>query len=144
MRVRVEILEKSFETLRACGRGECECAVFWTGPQDKDGVDGVEHPVHQRSPYGYDVNDQWLTDLWKRLVVSKQTIKAQVHTHPGAAFHSATDDRWPIVSQPGFLSIVIPDFAMGDVSLKGAWIGRLGEDGTWRRVTPAEEVIALA
>jgi len=78
------------------------------------------------------------------ILVSKETIKAQVHTHPGVAFHSATDDRWPIVSQPGFLSIVIPDFAMGDVSLKGAWIGRLGEDGTWHRVTPAEEVIALA
>jgi hypothetical protein len=143
VRVAGDILEKSFETFRECGRAECECAVFWTGPHDTDGVDGVEHPVHQRSPYGYEVNDRWLTGFWKRLVVSRQTIKAQVHTHPGAAFHSATDDRWPIVSQPDFLSIVIPDFAMGDVSLEGAWVGRLGEDGIWCPVT-AEQAVRLA
>jgi hypothetical protein len=144
VRVRADILEKSFETFRACGRAECECAVFWTGSRDTDEVDGVEHPVHRRSPYGYDVDDSWLTDFWKRLVISQKTIKAQMHTHPAAAFHSATDDRWPIVSQPGFLSIVIPNFAIGEVSLEDAWIGQLGEDGTWRRVSPVRRVIALA
>ena len=144
VRVGPNILQKSFETFRSCGRAECECAVFWTGPHNTDGVDGVEHPVHRRSPYGYQVNDRWLTDFWKRLVVSKQTIKAQVHTHPGTAFHSATDDRWAIVSQPGFLSLVIPNLATGDISLEGAWIGRLGDDGAWRQVTPAEQAIVLA
>jgi len=144
VRLGAGVLEKSFETFRECGRAECECAVFWTGPQDTDGVDGVEHPVHRRSPYGYEVNDRWLTDFWKRLATGKQMIKAQVHTHPAAAFHSATDDRWAIVSQAGFLSIVIPDFATGEISLEGAWIGRLGEDGAWRRVTSAEQAITLA
>jgi len=144
VRMPADILEKSFRMFRECGRAECECAVFWTGPLETDGVDEVEHPVHQRSPYGYEVNDGWLTEFWKRLAVARQRIRAQVHTHPGLAFHSQTDGRWPIVSQPGFLSIVIPDFAMGDVSLKGAWIGRLGEDGSWRRVTATEQDIALA
>jgi len=107
-------------------------------------VNGVEHPIHQRSPFGYEVHDGWLTDFWKRLALSKQSIKAQVHTHPGEAFHSATDDHWPIVSQPGFLSIVIPDFAIGDVSLNSAWIGRLHEDGIWYSVATADQAIGLA
>ena len=139
-----DILEKTFRYFRECGRAECECAVYWTGPSDSNLVNGVEHPIHQRSPFGYEVHDGWLTDFWKRLALSKQSIKAQVHTHPGEAFHSAADDHWPIVSQPGFLSIVIPDFALGDVSLNSAWIGRLHADGVWHRVATADQAIGLA
>jgi proteasome lid subunit RPN8/RPN11 len=98
-------------------------------------INGVEHPIHWRSPFGYEINDHWLTDFWKRLAASKQRVSAQVHTHPGSAFHSATDDKWPIVSQADFVSIVIPNFAAGESSLDAAWIGRLQRDGTWCRLT---------
>lgn len=137
------VLHKTFRILRECGRGECECAAYWIGPSDSDSVNGVEHPVHRRSPFGYEINDAWLTNLWKHLAASRQSVKAQIHTHPSEAFHSAADDRWPIVSQAGFLSIVIPDFAGGDVSLVDAWIGRLGEDGSWRQIAAAEEAICF-
>jgi hypothetical protein len=144
LRMAANILEKTFRTFRECGRAECECAVYWTGPSNSDLVDGVEHPTHQRSPFGYEIHDDWLSDFWKRLAVSKHSVKAQVHTHPGKAFHSTTDDQWPIVSQPGFLSIVIPDFAMGDVSFKSAWIGRLHADGIWHCVASPDQAIGLA
>jgi hypothetical protein len=144
LRMAPGIVEKTFRTFRDCGRAECECAVYWTGPSNSDLVDGVEHRMHQRSPFGYEIHDGWLTDFWKRLAVSKQSIKAQVHTHPGKAFHSATDDQWPIVSQPGFFSIVIPDFALGDVSLKSAWVGRLHADGFWHRVALPDQAIGWA
>ena len=38
---------------------------------------------------------------------------AQVHSHPGEAFHSPADDRWAIPRQVGALSIVLPFFAAG-------------------------------
>lgn len=107
-------------------------------------VDGVEHPIHERSPFGYVVNDSWLTEFWKKLAASRRSIKAQIHTHPGCAFHSATDDKWPIVSQPGFLSLVIPDFAAGPTSLERAWVGRLGTDGKWEELSSACEALVLA
>jgi hypothetical protein len=47
-----------------------------------------------------------------------------------------------VISQVGFISIVIPDFATGSVSLDKAWIGRINADGNWREV-PADETIEV-
>jgi hypothetical protein len=144
LRLPSDIVHRTFHTLRECGRGECECAVYWTGPAAGDVVDGYEHPIHRRSPFGYEVEDNWLTQFWKQLAASKRSVKVQVHTHPGEAFHSATDDQWPIVSQEGFVSIVIPDFAAGEPSLDRAWIGSLQADGKWRHLASGTEAIILA
>src|SRR5216684_5494465 len=61
LRLARDIVQTTFRTLRECGRGECECAVYWTGPAGDDLVDGLEHPIHRRSPFGYEVDDDWLT-----------------------------------------------------------------------------------
>lgn len=144
IRLTRDVVCRTFRILQDCGRGECECAVYWAGPTEEDLVDRIEHPIHKRSAFGYEIQDNWLTELCKRLAESRRSVKVQVHTHPGEAFHSATDDRWPIVSQAGFLSIVIPDFAAGEPSLANAWIGRLEADGTWRHLQSAAEAIILA
>ena len=90
------------------------------------------------------IDDGWLTTFWKALGASKRSIKAQIHTHPGEALHSATDDEWPIVSQAGFISIVIPDFALGQPSLENAWIGRLHINGEWQKLASMREALILA
>lgn len=137
-------LEETFALLRRCGRQVKECVVYWTGPANGDLVDGVEHPDHRASSHGYQIDDRWLTEFSRDLALSQRSVKAQLHTHPGRAFHSETDDRWPIVAQEGFLSIVIPDFATGEPTLDAAWIGRLGADGRWRRLEFQEEAFHLA
>lgn len=38
---------------------------------------------------------------------------ARIHSHPGAAFHSETDDRNPALTFEGALSIVVPFFGLG-------------------------------
>jgi proteasome lid subunit RPN8/RPN11 len=144
IRLTRDVVCRTFRILQDCGRGECECAVYWAGPTEEDLVDRIEHPIHKRSAFGYEIQDNWLTELWKRLAESRRSVKIQLHTHPGEAFHSSTDDRWPIVSQAGFLSIVIPNFATGEPSLDNAWIGRLEADGTWRHLQSAAEAITLA
>ena len=144
LRVTQDLVCKTFRILQDCGRGKCECAVYWVGPTEEELVDRIEHPIHKRSAFGYEILDNWLTELWKRLAESRRSVKVQVHTHPGEAFHSSTDDQWPIVSQAGFLSIVIPDFAAGAPCLDKAWIGCLETDGTWRHIKSAEEAIILA
>lgn len=143
LRVAGDILPATFRKLRDCGRGQCECAVYWTGPCSGRSVDGLEHPLHERSTFGYKIDDAWLTEFWKRLAVSMRSVKAQVHTHPGEAFHSGSDDRWPIVSQAGFVSIVIPEFAESEPTLDGAWIGRLQADGSWKRLASAAEAVVV-
>jgi hypothetical protein len=143
LRLTGDFVHATFQTLRECGRAESECALYWTGPVAENLVDGIEHPIHSRSPFGYQIDDNWLTEFWRRLATSKRNVKAQIHTHPGAAFHSATDNEWPIVSQAGFISIVVPDFASGNPSLEGTWVGRLEEDGKWRRLSSATDAVLL-
>lgn len=144
LRLASNIVTGSLDVLRSCGRGACECVVYWTGPAGEDVADAVEHPVHLRSAFGYEIDSNWLTQFWKRLAAAGRSVKAQVHTHPGEAFHSATDDRWPIVSQVGFLSIVIPDFAAGESTLDRAWIGRLQPNGRWQQLASAAEALVVA
>ncbi|MHC2297262.1 hypothetical protein ACVJBD_001468 [Rhizobium mongolense] len=38
-------------------------------------------------------------------------VLAQIHSHPGRAFHSEADDEWAIVRHAGALSLVLPRFA---------------------------------
>ena len=40
-----------------------------------------------------------------------EELGAQVHTHPGPAYHSSIDNKQPIIREIGGLSIVIPDFS---------------------------------
>ncbi|MDX6297729.1 MAG: hypothetical protein QOI51_1586 [Nocardioidaceae bacterium] len=38
---------------------------------------------------------------------------ARIHSHPGLAFHSPTDDANPAITYEGALSIVVPYFGLG-------------------------------
>lgn len=144
IRIQAGFLPATLKGLRECGQGMQECVHYWIGPSTEKLVDRIEHPRHRQSTFGYEVDGTWLTDLWKRLVATRSSLKAQIHTHPCDAFHSRIDDEWPIVSQVGFISIVIPDFGNGDQSLDGAWIGRIGEDGKWHRVEYLAEALIQA
>jgi hypothetical protein len=56
-----------------------------------------------------------------------------VHAHPTDAFHSPTDDTYPIVTTVGGLSIVVPDFARRGVLTRGTVAYRLSSAG-WEKV----------
>jgi hypothetical protein len=49
--------------------------------------------------------------LLAHLRVSRLRIVAQIHTHPGRAFHSDIDAEWAIIRHCGALSLVLPNFA---------------------------------
>lgn len=67
------------------------------------------------------------------------TLIAQIHSHPGKAYHSETDDAFPIVTTVGGLSIVVPDFATGPSSAEDFEVFRLSEDATWLHLSPIEK-----
>lgn len=126
------VLEQAFEHLRQCGAGRRECVVYLTGPVDQaDVVDAVVHPRHTAGPAGYDLDSAAIAELWRDLVSVGRSIRVQVHTHPGAAFHSSRDDALALVHTPGFLSLVIPSFALGPVGFDGAYLGERTPDGRW-------------
>jgi len=63
---------------------------------------------------------------------------AQVHSHPGEAYHSDTDDDLAVINQLGGLSIVVPDFAREDFSLETAAVYRRVPDNAWLELSPVE------
>lgn len=56
---------------------------------------------------------------------------ARIHSHPAEAFHSRTDDRNPILTHDGALSIVVPYFGLGLRRGLHACAVFRREDGHW-------------
>jgi hypothetical protein len=132
-----EVLGHSFEHLRGCGGGREECVVLWTGPLERPGyVDEVIQPRHSASIAHYDIDPAWVGELWLDLAERKQTIRCQVHTHPGAAYHSSRDDTLALIHTAGYLSLVLPRFASGPVSLNDSYLAVRDQDGVWQPVDP--------
>lgn len=86
------------------------------------------------------MDSAWLSTFWKELGERREGVRVQVHTHPAGAFHSPTDDEWPVVHMPGFLSLVVPYFARGRPSLEGCHLAELQESGRWRAVDAATRI----
>lgn len=127
-----DLLDRTFEVFRRCGGVELECVAYWTGPRGDAGViDGLDHPDHASNEFGYSVDSDWLSKFFRELYEKNRSVRAQIHTHPGAAFHSITDDKHALVPAPGFISIVIPDFAQGRIGFDGAAMYRMSDTGAW-------------
>jgi hypothetical protein len=135
VRVPRQIFEETFASLRRCGAGRRECQALWVGPwSDPELVTKVVHPRHSASAIGFDVDEDWFNDFWTRLADHNLGVRLQVHTHPGVAYHSSIDDENPVVATPGFLSLVIPNFALGPVGFDGAFLAQIDEPGKWKQV----------
>jgi hypothetical protein len=66
-------------------------------------------------------------NVW--LFENHEELAAQVHSHPTEAYHSGTDDTYPIVTMRGGLSVVVPDFARAGLRGDGVANYRLGKSG---------------
>jgi hypothetical protein len=132
------VLAETFGQLRVCGANRRECVVYWCATRaDSNVVSRVVHPEHLGGRFGYEVNSAWVTRFFLDLRVRGETVRAQVHTHPGPASHSAVDDRFALAPSTGFLSLVIPNFATGPVGLNDTHLVVMQRDGTWLATDPA-------
>ena len=135
-RVRKSLLIETFKQLRRCGRGRYECQALWVSPwKNVSNIKEIAHPRHSGSPIGFNVDDSWIDQFWGHLATINSGIRVQIHTHPGEAYHSSTDDEYPIIHRPGFLSLVIPNFALGPIGFERAYLAEIQQDGTWSKVS---------
>jgi len=86
------------------------------------------------------VSGDTIFELNKHLHESSLRLIAQIHSHPGRAYHSEMDDRYAIATKEGSYSIVVPDFAVGEANLhrwvvyqlrRGRWIELGKKQGTF-------------
>jgi len=136
------LLEETFAHFRDCGCGRRECQVLWVSPWDEPGtITQAVHPRHEAHLDGFVLDGQWLNDFWLLLAQEKLGVRIQVHTHPGPAFHSPTDDAFPIIHTPGFLSLVIPGFGLGPVGFEAAYLTEIQPNGRWGHVGIEERIL---
>lgn len=70
------------------------------------------------------------------LLPESQLYLARLHSHPGEAFHSDTDDANPALTHQGAISIVAPYFGLGLRRGLDACAVYRREDRAWRELPP--------
>jgi hypothetical protein len=142
------IVDESSDALREAGAEGYELFVLWTGviANERFQVQRLYVP-RQRSHKGeaglhvrVGSDDLHQLNLW--LYENHQILGVQVHTHPSEAFHSDTDDLYPIVTTLGGLSIVVPRFCHDGLFTDGTAVYRLGTTG-WAEVENANHLLSV-
>ncbi len=129
------MLEESFAIFRTCGANCRECQVYWVSSwENPTMLTHVVHPRHRSGMYGLAIDDRWIGSFWNELAQRDEGVRVQVHTHPFEAFHSETDDAFPLLFDAGFHSLVIPNFARGPVGFQDAYLAEIQPDGAWAEV----------
>jgi hypothetical protein len=142
LKISSALFGKTYELLRKCGQKERECQVLWlSAPTAPDTIGAVCHSKHLSDKNGLEVDSEWLTSLWVELARTGQSVRAQVHTHGGKAFHSRTDDDFPIVGTSGFVSVVIPYFATGNPDVDRLHVTQIRPQGGWVTLEPSTALL---
>jgi hypothetical protein len=142
-RVPSDLVRTTERKLRRAGRDGYELFVLWSGIAAGDTIEIDTAHVPEQTSYKTKkgllvrVEGDALHKLNVWLYEHEQVLAAQVHAHPTDAFHSSTDDAFPIVTELGGLSLVAPDFARGGILCEGAAGYRLAVEG-WLEIPPAE------
>lgn len=141
--VDTDVIRATLRVLRHFGSHDCEGLVLWVGTIEKSIARVTRVLVPDQSPMksedgvGYFVSAEALFELNKALSETGLRLIAQVHSHPGEAYHSPTDDRYAIVTANGGLSLVVPNFGCAPADLTAWAVYRL-TNGLWHELGPSE------
>lgn len=119
------LLQELVSRLREEGRGRTESIAFLGGSISGLGAEithlfvprgrGVTlHPLYAR------VSDRTIAEIAGLVDPPNLVLLGQVHTHKYEAFHSETDDA-NTLDTPGYLSIVVPEFATNGFEGLDSW-----------------------
>jgi hypothetical protein len=133
--------------LRAAGEQGYETWVLWTGRQDGRRFDVRTVHIPEQTAYRLEsglcvkVDGPALHHLNVWMLEHHETLGAQVHAHPGRAYHSDTDNAFSIVTAVGGLSIVVPNFCRTEMLGRGTAAYRLTARGWKRSNLPARSLV---
>ena len=119
------------------GRQGVEGVAFWAGRRATGGFDVLATIIPTqtglRSDSGVavrvDGDELFRMNVW--LHQNQLQLVAQIHSHPGAAYHSDTDDDYAIMTTVGGLSIVVPNFGRDAIRLEECAVYRLDARQGW-------------
>lgn len=128
------------ETFRACGGSRRECIVIWTAKHSSPAeIVRAAHLRHAATAVMTEVDSVALYNFNLELMEKTECVVAQLHTHPGRAFHSSRDDALPVIHTKGLISIVVPDFGERGLESMDGWFAAEYEGaGQWRALSLSE------
>jgi len=122
LRIRAALWEELLQALRERGGSVRESGAFLLGTGD-----GAERTASSFVLYD-DLDPNCLNDgyvrfdgryyglLWGMCKRDAVSVVADVHTHPYGPGQSQTDKTHPMVSIPGHIALIMPNYAQGPVS----------------------------
>lgn len=137
--VPARLIAETRAALYEAGREGFELFALWSGITSPLEAEILTVHVPEQTSYKtqrglvVEVKGEALHKLNVWLYEHEQRLLVQVHAHPTDAFHSDTDETYPMVTALGGLSVVVPDFAKDGVFVKGTKIYRLLSPG-WKEV----------
>lgn len=144
-----DIVSDTAKFLREVGQHGAEGFVLWCGrKQAGDRFRFTSAYIPEQRAYKTEhgllvvVKGEVLFRMNKELYERGEILGGQVHTHPTSAYHSDTDDHYPLVTLVGALSLVIPNFAREAPDDKYDWAYyRLQDYGRWAPLDEQTQVI---
>jgi proteasome lid subunit RPN8/RPN11 len=129
--------------LQEAGSRRCECVVLWLGRRDADRIviQDAYRPLHTAKVDMFYIPPEGMASLHTEMRQRRLMVAAQVHSHPGRAFHSEADDRWAIVRHEGALSLVLPGFAIRSTTsnfMSEVKVYRFSSQAEWLEVPTLE------
>lgn len=148
-RISAPMVDATDEALQHAGKSGYELFVLWTGSIKGNDFDGEHVYVPTQKSYSGEeglhvrVGSDDLAVLNRWLYENRQVLAVQVHTHPSKAYHSSTDNSFPIVTTIGGLSVVVPHFGRDGVRSPGTVTYRLTSDGWVLLTGVARQILQL-
>ncbi|BEP15933.1 Mov34/MPN/PAD-1 family protein [Acidothermaceae bacterium B102] len=133
------VLDQARAFFENCGiNGSEGTAMIKAGPAGVSLVIPDQTPV--RTQHGVSVEVTRAGQMNLALALGKDELYvSRIHSHPGEAFHSPTDDANPALTYDGALSIVVPFFGLGlRRGFDACAVYRL-ETQRWRALSPGPQ-----
>ncbi len=135
------IIDETIERFSKYGEEGVEAFGLWVGDERDDffHIREVWIPPQENTMLSYYVTSVDVHRINVKLNRLGFSAIAQLHTHPGTAFHSYVDDSFAILLLPGSLSIVIPKY--GNIEVED-FFGEIAsyklQNNEWRPLSPQE------
>lgn len=125
------------DVLREAGREGYEAFVLWGGVVHGHQFRVLSSVVPEQN--GSKTSDGLLVTVDgpalfranKYFYEQKHLLGVQVHSHPTNAFHSSTDDSFPLATLDGALSVVVPEFGRDGPHVREGWAYYRLREGEW-------------
>jgi hypothetical protein len=110
LKITEHLLNETLSELRSSPKKEK--VVLWLGKKMDDNyvVNEIFTPLQQTDYDYFEIPEEGMDELMQKIRVTRNILVAQIHTHPGRAYHSMADDKWAIIRHKGAYSLVLPVF----------------------------------